>query len=324
MNKAIVITQYGDSSVLQWQDYTLPALKDGDVLVRNTVAGFNMIDTYMRKGLYPVKFPAVLGVEGAGIVEEVGAAVNGLSVGDRVVYLGGGTGSYSEHSVVVASSLVVIPDDISDEIAAACYLKGLTVWALLNGSYKVMPGDNVLIYAAAGGVGSLMCQWAKKIGARVIGIVGSQEKVELAKSYGCDEVINRSSQDILHTVKELTQGEGVQVVYDSLGADTFETSLDCLAPLGTMVSFGNATGAVPPFSILTLAAKGSLKLVRPQVHAYISKRDDLENASATLFNMIRNNDLNVEITQRFPVSQAARAHDTVESQKTTGATVLIV
>lgn len=324
MNKAIVINAYGDSSVMQWQNSELPTLKKGDVLVRNTVAGFNMIDTYMRKGLYPVKFPAVLGVEGAGIVEELGEDVSGLSVGDRVVYLGGSSGSYSEKSVVAAQNLVIIPSNISDEIAAACYLKGLTVWALLNGSYKVVPGDNILVYAAAGGVGSLMCQWAKKIGANVIGIVGSQEKVALATSYGCDHVIDRSTQDILTTVKELTGGEGVQVVYDSLGADTFATSLDCLAPLGTMVSFGNATGAVPPFSILTLAAKGSLKLVRPQVHAYISKREDLERASTTLFDMILNDDLKVEITQRFPVSQAALAHDTVESQKTTGATVLII
>ncbi len=324
MSKAIVINQAGDSSVMQWQDIELPLLQNNEALIKHTVVGFNMIDTYMRKGLYPVEFPAVLGVEGVGVVEAIGADVKHIAIGDRVAYMTREPGAYAEQRHVDAARLVKIPDGISDEIAAAAFLKGLTVWALLTESYTVKAGDTVLIYAAAGGVGSLMCQWAKALGATVIGVVGSEEKVALAKQYGCDEVINRTTQDILATVKTLTDSNGVQAVYDSLGADTFETSLDCIAPLGTMVSFGNATGAVPPFNILGLAARGSLKLVRPQVFAYVEQREQLERGAAALFDMIQNQGISVEISQRFPMTEAAKAHDTVESGKTTGATVLIL
>jgi NADPH2:quinone reductase len=323
MNKAMVIHKAGDSCEMQWQAFALPPLKADEVQIRHTIVGFNMIDTYMRKGLYPVEFPAVLGVEGVGIVEKIGAAVTDIAVGDRIAYLSREPGSYSEQRNVAAARLVKIPDTVSDDIAAATFLKGLTVWALLTESYAVKKGDTVLIYAAAGGVGSIMCQWAKALGATVIGVVGSELKVAQAKNHGCDHVINRQQQDILSSVRDLTAGEGVQAVYDSLGQATFETSLDCLAPLGTMVSFGNATGAVEPFNILTLAAKGSLKLVRPQVFAYIEKRQDLERGAAALFAMITQNKLHIAINQRFTISDAAKAHDSVESGQTTGATILI-
>lgn len=323
MNKAIVINQTGDSSVMQWQEFALTPLKADEVRIRHTVVGFNMIDTYMRKGLYPVNFPAVLGVEGVGVIEATGSAVKGFAVGDRVAYLTREPGAYSEQRNVAAARLVKIPDAINDDTAAAAFLKGLTVWALLTHSYAVKQGDKVLIYAAAGGVGSIMCQWAKALGATVIGVVGSEAKINQAKNYGCDHVINRQQQDILSAVHELTAGEGVQVVYDSLGQATFNTSLDCLAPLGTMVSFGNATGAVEPFNILTLAAKGSLKLVRPQVFAYIEKRQDLERGAAALFAMIAEHKLDIAIRQRFAISDAAKAHDSVESGQTTGATILV-
>ncbi|WP_101758665.1 quinone oxidoreductase [Oceanicoccus sp. KOV_DT_Chl] len=322
MTKAIVVAKNGDASVLQWQDISLPPLSADEARVEHTAVGFNMIDTYMRKGLYPLPLPAVLGVEGVGVVAELGADVSGLAVGDRVVYLTREPGAYSEQRNVPAARLIKLPDAISDDIAAASYLKGLTVWALLTESYAIKAGDTVLIYAAAGGVGSLMCQWATSLGATVIGVVGSEEKIEQAKHYGCHHVINRQQQDILTTVRELTNGEGVQVVYDSLGNSTFNQSLDCIAPLGTMVSFGNATGPVEPFNIMMLAAKGSLKLVRPQVFAYVEKREALEKASAVLFEMISSGKITVEISQRFHVSEAARAHDSVESGKTTGATIL--
>lgn len=323
MNKAMVINQVGDSSMMQWQDSELATVGPNEAKIKHTVAGFNMIDTYMRKGLYPVSFPVVLGVEAAGVVTELGSDVSSLAIGDRVVYMTREPGTYSEQRIVNADLLVKIPDTISDEIAAASFLKGLTVWALLTESYSVKQGDNVLIYAAAGGVGSLMCQWAKSLGANVIGVVGSDKKVALAKQYGCDQVINRTSQDIVSTVQALTNGEGVQVVYDSLGADTFEASLDCIAPLGTMVSFGNATGAVPPFNIMGLAARGSLKLVRPQVFAYVEKRTNLDRAAKALFDNINSGKLQVEISQRFAITEVAKAHDTVESGSTTGATILL-
>ena len=324
MSKAIIIHEPGDTSKMQWADQPLLDVDHHQVRLRHTVAGFNMIDTYMRKGLYPVELPAVLGVEGVGVVEELGVEVADLSVGDRVVYMGREPGSYSQQRIIDAQGLIKIPDTISDEVAAASFLKGLTAWALLTSSYEVKSGDVVLIYAAAGGLGSIMCQWAKALGARVIGIVGAKEKVSLAKKFGCDEVIDRSVQEVVASVKALTDGEGVQVVYDSLGAKTFDDSLDCLAPLGTMVSLGNATGPVPPFSIMTLAAKGSLKLVRPQVFSYVEKRADLERGAKALFDAIASGKVTIDIGSVFSVSEAAKAHDAVESQKTTGAIVLSI
>ncbi|MGK0442850.1 MAG: NADPH2:quinone reductase, partial [Pseudohongiellaceae bacterium] len=248
MNKAVVIEQLGGSDVMQWQAYPLAELTSAEVRVRHTTVGFNMIDTYMRKGLYPMQLPGVLGVEGVGVVDALGVDCKGLAVGDRVAYLSREPGAYSEQRNVSAQRLVKIPNDISDEIAAASFLKGLTVWALLTESYAVKAGDTILVYAAAGGVGSIMCQWGKALGAKVIGVVGNAEKVAKAKVYGCSEVINRSEQDILASVKSLTNNEGVQAVYDSLGNATFDLSLDCLAPMGSMISFGNATGAVEPFN----------------------------------------------------------------------------
>ncbi len=321
--KAIVISDYGDASALKWQDIALTAPEKHEVRVRHTVAGFNMIDTYMRKGLYPVPLPAVLGVEAVGVVEALGDEVESeLKIGDRVVYLSKEAGAYSQRRNIDASRLIKVPELLSDEQAAASFLKGLTVWALLTESYALQAGDNILVYAAAGGVGSLLCQWAKALGATVIGVVGTEKKIAEAKRYGCSHVINRSTQDIVSTINALTGNQGVRAVYDSLGHDTFETSLDCLAPLGTMVSYGNATGPVPPFNILILGSKGSLKLTRPQVFAHVERREDLERGSQALFSMLAEKKIVVDVKQRFPIEQAALAHKTVESGQTTGATVL--
>jgi NADPH:quinone reductase len=323
MNKAIVIEQTGSPEVMVLAEHKLPALQAGQARVRHTAIGFNMIDTYMRKGLYPVPLPMVPGVEAAGVVEAVADDVTNVSVGDRVVYMTRQPGCYAEQRLVDSPLLIVLPDGISDEVAAASFLKGLTAWAFLTRTYAVKPGDSILIYAAAGGLGSLMCQWGKALGARVIGVVGSREKVQRAKACGCDAVIVRGEEAIAPRVRELTGDKGVQVVYDSLGQATFDTSLDCIAPLGTMVSLGNATGPVEPFNILTLAQKGSLSLVRPQVYAYVDTPEQLQRGASELFRMISSGAITVDVTVRYPLAQAAEVHRLVESGVTVGSSVLL-
>ena len=322
---AIVIKQTGGPDVLIWDEVDLPEIKSGQVLIRHTAVGFNMVDTYIRKGLYPAELPMIPGSEAAGVIESVADDVAGFNIGDRVVYLApsSGPGTYSERTVIGATNLIKIPDSISDETAAASLLKGLTAWALLRRTYPVKQDDTILVYAAAGGVGSIMCQWAKYLGAQVIGVVGSDAKVKIATENGCDKIINRKRQDIVEIVRKITDGKGVPVVYDSLGQDTFERSLDCLQPTGLMVSYGNATGPVPPVNILKLMQKGSLFLTRPRFSHYIRSPEDLQLATGELFDLIQTDVVKIHIGQRFPLQDAARAHMAAESAQTVGSTILV-
>lgn len=315
----------GGPDVLRWEEVDLPPVKPGQVMIRHTAVGFNMVDTYIRKGLYPADLPLIPGGEAAGVIEDMAGNVEGYNIGDRIAYVTrpGNPGACSERRVIDAQHIFMLPDGVSDEIAAASLLKGLTAWVLLYRTYPVRAGETILVYAAAGGVGSIMCQWARHIGARVIGVVGSDDKVRPALDNGCESVINRNTQDITRALRELTDGRGVPVVYDSLGKDTFEASLDCLQPTGLMVSYGNATGPVEPISILTLMQKGSLFLTRPQFFHYLKQPGDLEQGVNELFEVIQNGTVEVRIGQRFPLQDTAKAHAAAESARTTGSTVLI-
>ncbi len=323
MTGAIVLHQTGGPEVMQWEQVPLPELQAGQARIRHTAIGFNMIDTYRRKGLYPIPLPFVPGSEAAGVVEQLAEDVHTLKIGDRVVYAVPETGAYSEQRIMSASKLIKLPADISDEIAAASFLKGLTVWALIRKTRPLQPGDTILVYAAAGGVGTILCQWAKHLSARVIGVVGSDDKLAVAKQHGCNEVINYNKADIVTTVRQLTGGKGVDVVYDSMGQATFTASLDCLRPLGMMVSFGNATGPVPPVDILDLMRRGSLFLTRPTLFNYISTRDQLEQGATAMFDVVRTGAVKVMISQKFGLKDAVQAHIAVESKLTTGATIFI-
>jgi NADPH2:quinone reductase len=306
-----------------WDDIEVGRPGSGEVRMRHTAVGLNFIDTYHRSGLYPLpELPAVLGREAAGVVEEIGPDVTGLEPGDRVAFVLAG-GAYCEESIVRADRLVPLPDGIDDRSAAALMLKGLTVHYLLRRTYRVKPGDTILIHAAAGGVGLLACQWAKHLGATVIGTVGSREKAELARAHGCDHPVLYNEEDFVESVKRITGGHGVPVVYDSVGRETFDGSLDCLAPLGLLVSFGQSSGPVPPFPIGTLAAKGSLFLTRPTLATYVAGRDALLESSRELLELVLAGNLKVEIRQTYPLRDAARAHRDLEQRKTRGSTVLL-
>jgi len=318
---AVRIHEYGGPEVLTWEEVDLPKPAAGEARIRHTAIGLNLIDTYHRTGLYPLELPVGLGSEAAGIVEAVGDGVTDVAPGDRIVYTGMPIGSYAERRNFDASRLVRIPDGISDEIAAAVLLKGLTAWYLLRRSYRVQEGDPILLYAAAGGVGSLASQWANQIGATVIGVVSTDEKAELAKSQGCAHVV-MADDDIATRVKELTDGHGVAAVYDSVGKDTFMASLDSLRPHGTMVSFGNASGPVDPFSPLELAKRGSLYVTRPVLFTFIETRADLLSACDELFAAM-NSGVEVRIGQRYALENAAQAHLDIEARLTTGSTVLL-
>lgn len=322
-SKAIRIHDYGGPEVLTWEDVDVADPAEGEALIRHTAIGLNFIDTYHRTGLYPVDLPTGLGSEAAGIVEAVGPGVTDVMVGDRVVYTGRPTEAYSEARNFDASQLVPIPDFLSDEQAAAIFLKGLTAWYLLRRSYVVQEGDPILLYAAAGGVGSLASQWAKQLGATVIGIVSTPEKAELAKAQGCDHVIMADAADIPSTVKGLTGGDGVAAVYDSIGRDTFFTSLDCLRPHGTMVTFGNASGPVDAFAPAELAKRGSLYVTRPILGHFIATRKDLLHACDELFEFIESGTPSIRIGQTYALKDAARAHSDLEARKTTGSTLLL-
>ena len=318
---AIRIHEYGGPEVLKWEEIDLPDPVAGEATIRHTAIGLNLIDTYHRSGLYPMDLPVGLGTEAAGIVEVVGEGVTDIAVGDRVVYTGMPTESYSERRNFSAARLVKIPDGITDNVAAAVLLKGLTAWYLLRRSYRVQEGDPILLYAAAGGVGSLASQWANQIGATVIGVVSTDEKAELAKSQGCAHII-MADDDIPARVKELTDGRGVAAVYDSVGKDTFMASLDSLRPHGTMVSFGNASGPVDPFSPLELAKRGSLYVTRPVLFAFIETREKLLSACDELFEAM-NSGVEVRIGQTYALKDAAQAHLDIEARLTTGSTVLL-
>ena len=323
MSKAIRIHRTGGPEVMVWEDVEVGRPGPGEARIRHTAVGLNFIDTYHRSGLYPLPgLPAVLGREAAGVVEEIGQGVTDLAPGDRVAYPMG-PGSYAEEAVISADRLLLLPDGIEDTQAAAMMLKGITAHYLLRRTFRLEPGQTILFHAAAGGVGLIACQWAKALGATVIGTVGTAEKAELAAAHGCDHPIVYTTESFVDRVKELTDGRGVPVVYDSVGKDTFEGSLDCLAPLGLMVSYGNASGPVPPFSILTLSAKGSLFLTRPTLATFIARREDLLSAGRELFDVVVRGAVKVEVNQTYPLEDAATAHRDLESRKTTGSTVLI-
>jgi NADPH2:quinone reductase len=322
MPHAIRIHENGGPDKLKWEEVQVGDPGPGEVRVRNTAVGLNFIDTYHRSGLYPLQLPITLGSEGAGVVEKVGPRVKDLKVGDRIAYANP-IGSYAEVCMRPAEKLVKIPAGIDDKVAAAIMLKGMTSWYLCRRTYKVKKGDTILVHAAAGGVGQILCQWTKHLGATVIGTVGSEEKAALAKKVGCKHVIVTSKENFVERVKAITKGRGVPVVYDGVGKDTFMGSLDCLSPLGLMVSFGNASGAVPPFNLGVLAQKGSLFLTRPTLFSYTSKREDLLTAARELFSVVKSGKVKISINQTYPLREAAQAHMDLEGRRTTGSTVLL-
>ena len=315
----------GGPEVLQWVDFEPGPPKSGEVLLRQEAVGLNFIDVYHRSGLYPLPaLPAVIGMEGAGVVQAVGEGVSEVAVGDRVAYAGLPPGAYAEVRNIPAHRLVKLPDAISTRQAAAMMLQGMTARYLLHGCYRVKAGDRIVVQAAAGGVGLILCQWAKHIGAQVIGTAGSPEKAALAKSHGCDHLILYRDEDFVSRVKEITQGRGVDVVYDSVGQSTFMKSLDCLRPMGMVVSFGQSSGSVPPFDLGILGAKGSLFLTRPSLMAYTAMREDLLAHARDLFDVVEKEAVKIEIGQTYPLAEAARAHRDLEDRKTTGSTVLVL
>ncbi len=328
MSKAIVVNEVGGPEVLSWQDVPTPTPGPGEALIRQSAIGLNFIDVYNRTGLYKQPLPFILGQEGAGVVEAVGEGVHVVSKGDRVAY-GGVPGAYAELRTIPAARLVPLPTTIDDRTAAAIMLKGLTAEFLLRRCAPVKGGDTILWHAAAGGVGSLACQWARHLGVHVIGTVGGPAKAQLARERGCEHVIDYTQRgafnhdDVVARVKDLTDGKGVPVVYDSVGKDTFKTSLDCLAPRGLLVSFGNASGAVPPFDPLTLGGLRSLYLTRPSLGAYVAKREELIEASLALFEVVASGAVKVDIGQTYALRDAAAAHRDLEARKTTGSTVLL-
>ena len=323
MTHAVRIHSNGGPEVLRWEEVALPKPGRNEVIIRQTASGLNFIDVYFRTGLYKVpSFPATIGNEGAGVVEAVGVDVTEVAVGDRVAYCMS-LGSYAQRRVVPAQQLVKLPDTVTDEQAAAMMLKGCTVQYLIRQTYPIKAGETVLFHAAAGGCGLIACQWLKHLGARVIGTVSTAEKAELAKAHGCDHPIVYTEENFVESVKTLTDGCGVPVVYDSIGKDTFEDSLDCLQPRGLMVSFGNASGAVEPFSPAVLAAKGSLFLTRPTLATFIATAEQLRATTSDLFEVVGSGSVKIEVSQTYALEDAAQAHRDLEARKTTGSTVLL-
>ena len=321
MAHAIRIHRNGGPEVLVWEEIPVPAPGPGEARVRQRAVGVNFIDVYQRTGLYPVTLPAVLGQEGAGVVEAVGPGETDVAVGDRVAY-GGIPGAYAEVRTVPAERLVKLPDGIDDELAAAIMLKGMTAEFLLRRSHRVSSGETIVFHAAAGGVGQIACHWAKALGATVIGTVGSAAKVDVARRHGCDHVV-LTTEDVAARVRSLTGGTGADVVYDSVGRDTFEASLDSLRPRGLLVSYGNASGPVPPFAPLLLTTKGSLFLTRPSLVHYIATRAELLASAGAVFEAVLAGKIRVEIGQRYPLAEASRAHADLEGRRTTGPSVLL-
>jgi NADPH2:quinone reductase len=324
MPKAIRIYETGGRDVLRYEDFDPGKPGPGEALVRHEAVGLNFIDVYHRTGLYPIpSLPAVIGLEGAGVVEEIGEGVTEVAVGDRVAYAGVPIGAYAEIRRIPAERLVRLPDGISTRQAAAMMLQGMTARYLLRGCYRVSAGDTILMHAAAGGVGSIVCQWAKHLGASVIGTVGSDKKAELARQNGCDHPIIYTREDFAQRVNEITAGRGVDVVYDSVGKTTFEKSLSCLRPMGMMVSFGQSSGSVPPFDIGVLSARGSLFLTRPSLMTYTAGREDLLAHAGDLFEMVEPGTVKIEIHQTYPLAEAAEAHRDLEERKTTASSILL-
>jgi len=323
MPHAIRVHETGGPEVRKWEEVEVGEPGPGQVRLRQEAAGLNFIDVYHRTGLYKQELPFTPGVEGAGVIDAVGEGVTDLKVGDRVAY-GGPIGGYAELRLIPADRLVKLPDLIPSEQAAAVMLQGMTAEMLLRRVYAVKTGETILVHAAAGGVGLILCQWAKALGATVIGTVGSDEKAELARAHGCDYPINYTRQDFVAEVERITDGKKLPVVYDGVGRDTFMKSLDCLRRRGMMVSFGNASGPVDPFPATLLAQKGSLFLTRPTLFDYVATREELQQAAAELFGVIESGKVKVEVKQRFPLKDAADAHRALEARKTTGSTVLSI
>ena len=322
MPYAIRIHETGGPEQLRWEQVEVGRPGPGEVRVRNTAIGVNFIDTYHRTGLYPVPLPATLGTEGAGVVEAVGPRVKGFRVGDRVAYAQP-MGAYAEVVLRPADRLVKIPAGVDDRVAAAMMLKGMTAYYLCRRTYKVQRGDTILVHAAAGGVGQILCQWAKHLGATVIGTVGSDAKAALARKVGCKHVIVTEREKISERVKAITKGRGVPVVYDGVGKDTFFESLDSLAPFGLLVSYGNASGPVPPFNVLELSKRGSLFVTRPTLMTYVAKREDLVRAARELFAVVKKRAVRIAVNQTYALKDAAQAHRDLEARKTTGSTILL-
>ena len=323
MTKAIRIFKTGGPEVMEYVDVEVGEPGPGEARVRHHACGLNYIDVYFRTGLYPQPLPAGLGMEGAGVVEAVGSGVNHVKPGDRVAYAGRPPGAYAEARVMPASVLVKLPENIDFETGAAMMLQGLTVQYLFRRTFPLKGGETVLFHAAAGGVGLIACQWARALGVTLIGTVGSDAKGELAKQHGAAHVINYNTENFVERVKEITGGKGVPVVYDSIGNDTFTGSLDCLSPLGTMASFGSASGPVPPFSLNELASRGSLYITRPTLFTHTAKRENLDAMAADLFDMVGSGKVKIEINQRYALKDAAQAHIDLESRKTTGSSILL-
>ncbi len=321
--KVIKFEQIGGPDVLQYTDGYLAAPGPGEVQIRHRAIGLNYIDTYQRSGLYAVPLPSGLGSEAAGIIEEVGVGVKGLKVGDRVAYGSGPLGAYSEVRNFPANRLVKLSKDISDETAAAMMLKGMTVRYLLRASYKVKRGETILLHAAAGGVGMILSQWAKHLGVRVIGTVGNEEKAEIARANGCSDVINSSTENVVQRVRDLTNGNGVPVVYDGVGQATVMTSLDCLQPKGMLVSFGNASGPVKNFDLGWLASRGSLYVTRPTLGSYIATDAEFRETTDDLLAVVKSGKVKIPVNQRYSLKDASQAHRDLEARQTTGASVLL-
>lgn len=331
MTRAIRFHETGGPEVLRWETIdklgaggTAPGA--GEVRLRHEAIGVNFIDLYQRSGLYPVPLPSGLGLEAAGVVEAVGPGVTEFAPGDRVAYVHGPlqpVGAYAERRLIPAECLIRLPEWIGSELAAGMLLRGLTAQYLLRRTYRVKPGETILFHAAAGGVGMIACQWAKQLGATVIGTVGSAAKVGIARAHGCDHVIDLSTEDVVARVREITGGCGVPVVYDSIGRETFFASLDCLAPLGLLVSFGNASGPVPAFDLRELAQRGSLFVTRPTLFTHTRSRGTLLAMAEELFAVVASGAVRVEINQRYPLCEAAQAHRDLAARKTTGSTVLL-
>ena len=323
MTKGIILDNFGAANVMKWRDITVAKLKKGEARIRHTAVGLNYIDVYQRTGMYPLTAPTSIGLEGAGVVEAIGAGVKEVKVGDRVAYAGGPAGAYTEVRNMPAAKLVKIPEGISDETAAAMMLQGMTVEYLIRRTFPVKKGMTVLWHAAAGGVGLIAGQWLKTLGVNAIGTAGGAAKVNLAKAHGFAHVIDYTKKDFVKEVARLTKNQGVPVVYDSVGKDTWDGSLECLQRRGTMVSFGNASGPVAPVMPVTLAQKGSLFLTRPTLMDYTATRSDLVKCAGALFKMVKSGAVKIEINQTYKLKDAAKAHRDLEGRKTTGSTILI-
>ena len=323
MVKAIQFHSTGGPEVLQWEEVTVGDPGPSEIRVKHTAIGLNYIDTYHRTGLYPLPLPHGIGMEGAGHVTAIGNGVTDLAVGDRVAYAGPPPGSYAEERLMAASTAVKIPNSVDDETAAAMMLKGMTAQYLIRQTYPVKAGDTILIHAAAGGVGQIVCQWAKSLGATVIGTVGNDEKAEMIRALGCDHPIVYTREDFVEKVMDITAGAKLPVVYDSVGQDTFMKSLDCLQPLGTMVSFGQSSGAVPPLDLGIFAQKGSLFFTRPTLMTYTANRADLLAMTDDLFTVVQDGTVKIAIDQRFALQDARAAHEALEGRQTTGSTILL-